>query len=62
MLFSDVGFLIKGIMLSISGGTFIYVAASEVIVEEFSLSKKTNIKYLWFLFGGLLTFILTFIE
>ena len=62
MLFSDAGFLIKGIMLSISGGTFIYVAASEVIVEEFSLSKKTNIKYLWFLFGGLLTFILTFIE
>ena len=62
MIFSDAGFLIKGIMLSISGGTFIYVAASEVIVEEFSLSKKTNIKYLWFLFGGLLTFILTFIE
>lgn len=62
MLFSDAGNLIKGIMLSISGGTFIYVAASEVIVEEFSLSKKTNIKFLWFLFGGLLTFILTFIE
>ena len=62
MIFSDAGNLIKGIMLSISGGTFIYVAASEVIVEEFSLSKKTNIKFLWFLFGGLLTFILTFIE
>ena len=62
MLFSDAGNLIKGIMLSISGGTFIYVAASEVIVEEFSLSKKTNIKFLWFLLGGLLTFILTFIE
>ena len=62
MIFSDAGNLIKGIMLSISAGTFIYVAASEVIVEEFSLSKKTNIKFLWFLFGGLLTFILTFIE
>ena len=62
MIFSDAGNLIKGIMLSISGGTFIYVAASEVIVEEFSLSKKTNIKFLWFLIGGLLTFILTFIE
>ena len=62
MIFSDAGNLIKGIMLSISGGTFIYVAASEVIVEEFSLSKKTNIKFLWFLGGGLLTFILTFIE
>lgn len=62
MIFSDAGNLIKGIMLSISGGTFIYVAASEVIVEEFSLSKKTNIKFLWFIIGGLLTFILTFIE
>ena len=62
MIFSDAGFLIKGIMLGISGGTFIYVAASEIIVEEFSLSKKINIKYLWFLFGGILTFILTFIE
>ena len=62
MIFSDAGNLIKGIMLSISSGTFIYVAASEVIVEEFSLSKKTNIKFLWFLLGGLLTFILTFIE
>ena len=62
MIFSDAGNLMKGVMLSISGGTFIYVAASEVIVEEFSLSKKTNIKFLWFLLGGLLTFVLTFIE
>ena len=62
MIFTDAGNLIKGIMLSISGGTFIYVSASEVIVEEFSLSKKTKIKFLWFLIGGLLTFILTFIE
>mgnify|MGYP002523995745 CR=1 FL=1 len=54
MIFSDAGNLIKGIMLSISGGTFIYVSASEVIVEEFSLSKKTKIKFLWFLIGGLL--------
>ena len=62
MIFSDAGTLVKGIMLSISGGTFIYVAASEIIVEEFSLSKKIYIKYLWFLFGGILTFLLTFIE
>lgn len=62
MIFSDAGYLIKGIMLAISGGTFIYVAASEIIVEEFSLSKKINIKYLWFLFGGIITFLLTFIE
>ena len=62
MIFSDAGSLIKGIMLGISGGTFIYVAASEIIVEEFSLSKKIHIKYLWFICGGILTFLLTFIE
>jgi len=62
MIFSDAGNLIKVIKLGISGVTFIYFAASEVIVEEFSLSKKTNVKFLWFLLGGLLTFILTFIE
>ena len=62
MIFSDAGNLAKGIMLGISGGTFIYVAASEIIVEEFSLSKKIKIKYFWFLFGGILTFLLTFIE
>ena len=62
MIFSDAGNLATGIMLGISGGTFIYVAASEIIVEEFSLSKKIKIKYLWFLFGGILTFLLTFIE
>ena len=62
MIFSDAGNLMKGILLGISGGTFIYVAASEIIVEEFSLSKKIHIKYFWFLFGGILTFLLTFIE
>ena len=62
MFFSDAGYFIKGIMLSLSVGTFIYVAASEIIVEEFSLSKKTYIKYICFLLGGLLTFMLTFIE
>ena len=62
MIFSDAGNLVTGTMLGISGGTFIYVAASEIIVEEFSLSKKINIKYFWFLFGGILTFLLTFIE
>ena len=62
MIFSDAGNLMKGILLGISGGTFIYVAASEIIVEEFSLSKKIHVKYFWFLFGGILTFLLTFIE
>ena len=31
---------------SISAGTFIYIAASEIIVEEFSISKNKWIKLL----------------
>lgn len=62
MFFSEAGSLMKGIMLSLSGGTFIYVAASEVLVEEFSISKSKNIKFFCYLFGGLLTFILTLVE
>ena len=62
MFFSEAGYLVKGIMLSLSGGTFIYVAASEVLVEEFESSKYKNAKFFWYMFGGLLTFILTLIE
>ena len=62
MFFTEAGFLMKGIMLSLSAGTFIYVAASEVLVEEFDISKSKNLKYFCYIFGGLLTFILTLIE
>ena len=45
--------VIEGIFLSISAGTFIYVAASEVIVEEFSESKFKYQKFFAFLMGGI---------
>ena len=35
--FSDI---ITAVFFSISSGTFIYIAASEIIVEEFSISKN----------------------
>ena len=62
MFFSDAGFLMRGIMLSLSCGTFLYVATSEVIVEEFSLSQENGTKFLWYLFGSILTFVITLIR
>ena len=62
MYFTDAGFLMRGIMLSLSGGTFLYVATSEVIVEEFSMSQENGIKFLWYLFGAILTFVITLIQ
>ncbi len=32
--------IITGVFFSISAGTFIYIAASEIIVEEFSISRN----------------------
>jgi len=62
LLFAQAGNLIQGILLSISGGTFIYVSASEVIVEEFSVTKYKYRKYLFYLLGGILVGILKIFE
>lgn len=43
---------IEGTFLSISTGTFLYVACSEVIVEEFSTPINRYIKFLLYLLGG----------
>ena len=42
---------VEGIFLSISTGTFLYVACSEVIIEEFSTPEKRYLKYFLY-FGG----------
>ena len=62
MYFSKSGLLIEGIMLSISSGTFVYVSTSEVIVEEFSSNGKKQLKYFFYLIGGLLTVLLNILE
>ena len=46
--------IIEGIFLSMSAGTFIYVAASEVIVEEFAVTRYKYQKFFAFLLGGIL--------
>ena len=62
MYFSKSGFLIEGIMLSISSGTFLYVSTSEVIVEEFSSKGSKHIKFWCYLIGGFLPVLLFVLE
>jgi zinc transporter ZupT len=54
--------LLEGIVLGLSAGTFIYVAASEVIVEEFAVSKYKFLKFFSFLIGGIFVAILAVLE
>lgn len=50
------------ICASLAGGTFIYIACSEVIVEEFSLSRYRFSKMAFFCFGILIIGSLKFLE
>ena len=51
VLAETAGELVEGIFLSISTGTFLYVACSEVIIEEFSTPEKRYIKFGLYLVG-----------
>ena len=46
---SGSGELVLGIMMSISGGTFVYIATIEVLIEEFSDKRYRFMKYVVFL-------------
>jgi zinc transporter ZupT len=54
--------VLEGIVLGLSTGTFIYVAASEVIVEEFAVTKYKFQKFFYFIIGGIFVGILAMIE
>lgn len=45
--------LIEAIFLGLSGGTFIYISCSEIIVEEFSVTKYKYTKFILFLTGAI---------
>ena len=53
---------VEGIFLCISTGTFLYVACSEVIVEEFSSPNKRYLKFILYLIGIILAGGLTMFE
>jgi solute carrier family 39 (zinc transporter), member 1/2/3 len=40
--------------MSFSVGTFIYIGAAEIIVEEFSISRYKWQKFLMYLLGGIM--------
>ena len=54
--------LVEGIFLCMSTGTFLYVACSEVIVEEFSTPNKRYIKFSLYLIGIFFAVGLTLLE
>jgi zinc transporter 1/2/3 len=62
MVLESMSELVTGIFLALSGGTFLYVSASEVIVEEFSITRHKFQKYILYLLGGVLIGGLCFLE
>ena len=62
IILSETSKIVEGIVLAISTGTFIYVAASEVIVEEFAITKYRYSKFLSYLIGGIFVGFLAVLE
>jgi len=54
--------ILEGIFLAISSGTFLYISASEVIIEEFAITKYRYEKYIIFISGGFFAGVLAYIE
>jgi zinc transporter 1/2/3 len=48
--------------MGVSAGTFIFIASSEIIVEEFAVSRNKYWKYLFYLMGIALMSSVYFIE
>ena len=49
---SDAPDMVSSIILSFAGGTFVYIACSEILVHEFSEAKHRYWKFLFFLLGA----------
>lgn len=49
---NDAPDLVSSIILSFAGGTFVYIACSEILVHEFSTAKNRYWKFLCFLVGS----------
>jgi zinc transporter ZupT len=54
--------IIQGCFLAFSSGTFLYISASEVIVEEFAVTKYRYQKYFLYLCGGIMVALLSYME
>ena len=54
--------LVEGILMGVSVGTFIYVACSDILVEEFENRKNRFLKFFLFIAGGVFCAGLSFVE
>jgi hypothetical protein len=54
MLIMEAPPLVNIIFSGLAGGTFLYISASEVVVEEFSVPKCKWIKLIGFVIGALI--------
>ena len=62
MILNSLSSWVSCIFMSLSVGTFLYIAASEIIVEEFSISRYKWIKILFMLIGAGIIFGMTIWE
>ena len=62
MLIANAGDIYDIIFSSIAAGSFVYIACSEVIVEEFSIPGNRWLKLLAFLFGAAIITCLWFLD
>jgi len=62
MILANQGELINIIFSCLAAGTFLYIACSEVIIEEFAIADYKWWKFLFYLLGALLISLLWFIE
>jgi zinc transporter ZupT len=62
ILASSAGELVDVVMSSLAAGTFIYIACTEIIVEEFSVNGYRWMKFFFFLLGACIISSLSFIK
>jgi zinc transporter 1/2/3 len=62
ILLERTGRVVESIFLAFSAGTFLYISASEVIVEEFSVSRNKSQKFIGFVLGIILIALITLLE
>ena len=62
MAVANAGDIYEVIFSSIAAGSFVYIACSEVIVEEFSVPGNRYLKLLAFLFGATIITLLWFLD
>ena len=62
ILLNDASMIVNIVFTSLAGGSFVYVACSELIVEEFSLPGNRWLKLLAFIVGALFIGLLLLLE